>query len=79
MSQILRVDGDIYDRATMLARQLTALCLLLSVARDCFDGMADHSRDDLLQLKCDLSHDLSKTLTEMHRSVSPRQAGGERG
>jgi hypothetical protein len=73
MSQILRVDDDVYSRATMLARQLEALCLFTSVARERFDMMADGSRDDLLSLTCDLSRDLCQNLINMHQSVSARE------
>jgi len=62
MSQILQVDGCRFDRATMLARQLEALCLLTSVAREDLDGLADGARDDLLSLTADLSRELCETV-----------------
>lgn len=76
MSQILSVDGDVYDRATMLARQLDALCLLTCVGRESFDSMGGSSRDDLLSLTADLSRELRQTLSDLtvhgHALVRPR-------
>jgi hypothetical protein len=74
MSPILKVDGDVYDRATMRAHQLEALCSFTSIAQKDFNNLADSSRDDLLSLISDLTRGLCETLTEMRRAYASEQA-----
>lgn len=70
MSQILRVDGDVYDHATQLANQLEALCLFASVARENFEGLAEDARDGIQSLTADLTRALHDALIDMRRIVS---------